>query len=413
MGDAVVTTLLELLSAQGPAAVVPSLDTAAWNRLAREAARHGVAPLVHARLAGARAEGSVPGNVLQTLKVCYVRTGLENLRLLTRLAAVVHRLHAASIGVIVLKGAYLAQSIYRDPALRSMGDADILVRQADLERAAALLRSGGWSETVATAAASVVGGGHQLPTFVLGGAQLELHWAIEDDASPFSIDGDGLWSRAVKTEVGGAAALALSAEDLLLHLCLHTAYGHGWLQFESGLRPLCDIAACLRHFGDRLDWSIVVARARAWRIHPSVWLTLVLVRELLQASVPQHALDRLVPGRGGDRMLVEAAIELVLGHHYRELLDHLPVLGRSWLTKRWHRRPRSAHWRAHALPAAAALAIAYPSLRRASLLPLRYAAHWVELLNDVARLSFGRQGRLLVAQERRRMRVLRWLESAP
>jgi hypothetical protein len=58
------------------------------------------------------------------------------------------------------------------------------------------------------------------------------------------------------------------------------------------------------------------------------------------------------------------------------------------------------------------LAQAYPSLRSGALVPLRYAAHWADLLNDVACLSFGRQGRLMVAQEHSRLRVLRWLESA-
>ncbi len=411
MPGAVIAGLLELLSARDAPAFAPSLDAAGWDALAREAVRHGVAPLVHARLASAGAQWPVPEPVRNALKACHLRTGLENLRLLARLAAVLRGLQAEGVQVIVLKGAYLAQAVYGEPALRSMGDADILVRPADLERATRVLHSAGWREGAATALTSVGGGGHQLPTFVLGGAQVELHWAIEDDTSPFVIDDDGLWQRAVRCEVGGAPALALSAEDLLLHLCLHAAYGHGWLQFESGLRPLCDIAACLRRFEGRIDWPVLVARARAWRVHTSAWLTLTLLRDLLRAGVPQHVLDGLVP-RPVDRALVDTATRLVLGHHYRELVDHLPVLGRSWLTKYWHRLPPPARWRAHALPGPDALATAYPSFRSGALRPLRYAAHWADLLNDVARLSFGRRGRVLVAQERSRMQVLRWLESA-
>jgi hypothetical protein len=323
------------------------------------------------------------------------------------LSDLLRELHVAGIAVVVLKGAYLAQAVYGEPALRSMGDADVLVQRADLARATALMRAGGWRDKVP--GAMTPEHGHQLPTLVLGGAQVELHWAIEDDDSPFAIDSDGLWRRAVRAEIGGAPALALSPEDLLLHLALHAAYGHGWLQFESGLRPLADIVACLKHFGAGLDWDIVVDRARAWGVHPSVWVTLVLVRDLLHADTPPQVLARLAPPRA-DQALVDTATDLVLGHHYRDLAAHLPTLGRSWLTKRWHRLPRAVHWRAHVLPSAETLGKAYPSLRLATLQPLRYAMHCVELLADIARLSFDGQARSLIRLERDRMRVLRWLE---
>src|SRR5262249_7482159 len=158
---------------------------------------------------------------------------------------------------------------------------------------------------------SLGGGGHQLPTYTHGGAMLELHWAIEDDDSPFAIDGEGLWQRAVPARIGGAATQALAPEDLLLPLALHAAYGHGWLQFESGPRRLVDIAACLRHFDGRLDWDVLATRARAWRVHPSAWLALTVAGELLQAQVPAEALERLAPPQAG-RAQVDTAIELVL-----------------------------------------------------------------------------------------------------
>jgi hypothetical protein len=402
--------LLALLRSTGRHGSGPPLCAAEWDALAGQAVRLGVAPLVHARLAQSGADWPVPELVRQSLKARYVRAGLENLRLLARLAALLPQLREAGIEVIVLKGAYLAQSVYGDPALRPMGDADLLVRQADLDRAAALLRADGWRERAAHESTVPGGGGHQLPMFERGGVHLELHWAIEDDASPFSIDGEGLWQRAVPARINGAPTWALSPEDLLLHLCVHAAYGHGWRQFDTGLRPLCDIAACLRRFGDRIDWGVLADRARAWHIHPSVELTLVLVRDLLGAAVPPWVLDRLAPPRI-ERAVVDAATALVLAQHYGDLARHLPVLGRSWLTKRWHRLPAGARWRAHALPSGEALARVYPSLDARMLRPLRYAAHWADLLNDVARVSFGRRGRSLVAQERRRMTVLRWLES--
>ncbi|HXD06600.1 MAG TPA: nucleotidyltransferase family protein [Burkholderiaceae bacterium] len=408
MRGAVDALLLALLAPDDEP--LPSVSAPTWAALPREAVRHGVAPLVHARLQRQPPQ-DVPACVRQALQVCQLRTGLENLRLLATVATLLRQWQSVGIDVIVLKGAYLAQAVYAQPALRSMGDADLLVRPADLDRAREVLRANGWREDTASAETTLGGGGHQLPRFMLGGVTVELHWAIEDEDSPFTIDGDGLWRRAAPALVGGAPTLALAPEDLLLHLALHCAYGHGWMQFESGLRPLADIAACLRKFGDQIDWWVVTERAHAWRVHPSVWLTLTLVRDLLHVGAPDAALDRLAPPHA-DRALVDAAVDLLLGHHYRDLAAQLPVLSRSWLTKRWHRLPRAAHWRAHALPDATALSNAYPSARRAPLAALRFAAHWVDLLSDVVRMSIRREARALAAREHRRARLLQWLERA-
>jgi hypothetical protein len=406
MPNAVNATLLALLSARDEP--VPPLDADGWTTLVREAVRHNVAPLVDARLERGLQQ-TPPDEVRKALKGYRGRTGIENVRLLTQLAGMLLEWRAQGVAVIVLKGAYLARSVYADPALRSMCDADVLVRREDLARARALLCRHGWRENP-NASTTLGGGGHQLPTFQHGAAALELHWAIEDDDSPFAIDSEGLWRRAVPASIGGVKALALSPEDLLLHLALHTAYDHGWLQFQGGLRPLCDIAACLHHFEDQMQWDVLIERAHVWRVHPSVWLTLMLVRDLLHVDIPPAALDMLAPP-GADPALVDTAINLVLDSHYRDVFVQLPVLARSWLNKRWHRLPRLTRWRLLAFPRGHSLVKIYPSLGSRALLPLRYAAHWRDLLNEVTRLPFGRDARSLVARERSRVRMLRWLET--
>ncbi|MER3458636.1 MAG: hypothetical protein C4309_08450, partial [Chloroflexota bacterium] len=53
-------------------------------------------------------------------------------------------LEAASIPAIVLKGPALALTIYPDPALRVIGDLDLLVRREQVEQAMAALHSLGY-----------------------------------------------------------------------------------------------------------------------------------------------------------------------------------------------------------------------------------------------------------------------------
>src|SRR5262245_60354367 len=87
MRTAVDATLLALLSARDEP--VPPLDAEGWTALAREAARHNVAPLVDTRLEQSSRRGQVtpPDSVRQVLKAYRVRTGIENVRLLTQLAS--------------------------------------------------------------------------------------------------------------------------------------------------------------------------------------------------------------------------------------------------------------------------------------------------------------------------------------
>ncbi len=66
-------------------------------------------------------------------------------RLLETLGATVAALHAAGVEVVALKGAVLAFFHYPDPALRPMGDLDLLLKEpGDLSRATEALRRAGW-----------------------------------------------------------------------------------------------------------------------------------------------------------------------------------------------------------------------------------------------------------------------------
>ncbi len=396
--SAPVQVLLDVLA--GRADTPHSLDAAGWETLVAEASRHGVSALAYQALAHG---GYAPRRVVQALEGHYLRNRLRNLRLYGRLAALLDALTAQAIDVIVLKGAFLAQAVYEDAALRPMSDADLLVRHSDLERAARAMRALGWRQSPA-----LPEGGHQLPTFELAGVQIDLHWSIEDDAAPFAIDVAGLWQRAVPARVGRAQALALSAEDLLLHLCLHTAYNHGWLQFDGGLRQLADIAAVVKRYESTLDWSVLAVRAQAWQASRCVWLGLVTARDLLRAGVHDAVLDRLAPSQPHDRW-IQLASRLALGSHYAELARRLPVLGRSWMNKRWCRLPRGGRWHALLLPAQASLRRAYPALDGHP--TLAHVAHWKDLAGEMLRIGVSAEDRALWSFERERRGLVGWLEG--
>jgi hypothetical protein len=62
------------------------------------------------------------------------------------------------------------------------------------------------------------------------------------------------------------------------------------------LRPFCDIAETIHHFGSEIDWATVIERAIARKWQRGVYLTLQLAKEMIEADVPAFVLENLRPG---------------------------------------------------------------------------------------------------------------------
>ena len=127
-------TLTEL-----PATPMPD---SAWQQLLTDVRVHRLTGhLVHALLDGAfpAVDGQVQEAALAHAHAMTSALVLESV--LLDAAAV---LAAAGIQIRVLKGSASAHLDYRDPALRSFGDVDLLVRSNDVDEAVRILRQSGY-----------------------------------------------------------------------------------------------------------------------------------------------------------------------------------------------------------------------------------------------------------------------------
>jgi hypothetical protein len=98
-----------------------------------------------ALVAGARGARTLPAPLSDFLFEEVSRAGARARRLRTTLQETVAALRAAGVEVVALKGAALAFFHYPDPALRPMGDLDLLLRDPrDLARATEALSGAGW-----------------------------------------------------------------------------------------------------------------------------------------------------------------------------------------------------------------------------------------------------------------------------
>src|SRR4029453_11246074 len=55
---------------------------------------------------------------------------------------------------------------------------------------------------------------------------IEIHWGLTPPHLSTTVDLEGIFRRAAPLSIEGESALAMSPEDLLLHLCVHAAGSH-------------------------------------------------------------------------------------------------------------------------------------------------------------------------------------------
>lgn len=233
----------------------------------------------------------------------------RNLQIHGELRQITEKLNQRNIPIIVLKGAYLAHTVYPSASLRTMADCDILIREEDLPTAVEVLNQLDYqtSKPIQLWDKSV---SHHLPPFRKEAVRsdLELHWTIIPPKHPQKIDIADLWERAQPYPVGGANALAFCPEDMLLHIIVHASYHN---LFNQGCRPLVDIARLVEHFDSKqisnktendmdtakrsINWQTVCERSHQWNCAKGTYLMLYLTKTLLNANIPTHILETLKP----------------------------------------------------------------------------------------------------------------------
>ena len=274
---------------------IKDISDSDWDGFVQESIRQRIGGLLYQRLKSLPPDNGIPSRVIQELRQQYFDTALRNMQLFHELHKVLEALQESDVSVIVLKGAYLAQGVYGNIALRSMGDVDILVRKEDFAKAEQMLLDRGYSfdEQYGERDWYLNNHYHLLYRRPENGVNIELHWDITSPSSPFEIDVERLWERAQLVTIAGAQVLVFSAEDLILYLCLHLSYHHTFEYFA--MRSLYDVNEILLYYCDNFDWWQLQELARKWSATNSAFLTLYLARELLGATVPEAVLKDLEP----------------------------------------------------------------------------------------------------------------------
>lgn len=261
-----------------------------WSILSRLIEGERIGPLLH-RLW--RDEPAVPAEIKNRLRQSYLLTGHRNLILLRELEPTIAALEAAGVAVIVLKGAALAEIVYRNIAVRPLMDVDLLMRREQLGIALPALSAAGFAPTKAeTRAGSTAAYENELllikPAAIA--IPIEIHWSLFD--SPYYQERlrlEHCWRNAVDFRLGNRTAKMLDPISQILHLCGHLVLHHGGedLLWEN------DIAEYLGIYGPTLDWEQLLEQAREWELVLPVQQLLVPLAAREPGKIPPAVLEEL------------------------------------------------------------------------------------------------------------------------
>ena len=264
-----------------------------WEKLFDVACQLGVGPLLYVRLGELGLRDKVPVDVARRIKEECFSSQARNMKVYAELKTVLTALTGEGLSVVVLKGAALAELVYRHIGLRTMADVDLLVEKENLDKAGAILeRLGFLSNEGYRDKEWYREHHHHIVPYVSsnGSMAIEIHWHIIERTGLMDLPIDQLWARAQSVRIASVPCLALSVEHMLLHVALHLSSPN---RFLGQLRGLYDVAELLRRFGHELNWAELLRVAALADAHNYLYVVLCLVRDALGAPVPVEVLKQL------------------------------------------------------------------------------------------------------------------------
>ena len=252
-----------------------------WDELLEEAREHSVTSLIYPSINKSNIINSLDKDKLNSLKEQIFYSNINQVKHIKQTVAILKELRMRNIDAIVLKG-LVVRSLYPNPDLRTMSDADIIVHREDLSKLTEVLLSMNYVKTKH----EDEHGTHIV--FNKLNSCIEVHWTLlnEDFFKGDKLFEQNLWNNTMKIEIGDTEALSLSWEDLAVHLCIHMASHFSHKGF--GVRQLCDLVLVVEKKYDEINWVSFNEKIRACKIEKFTAAIFNVCRKLFNMNIPQE-----------------------------------------------------------------------------------------------------------------------------
>lgn len=248
-----------------------------WESLGELAEMEGVSGFLYHHLKNLGLVRVLPNSFTETIENTYHQTRQRTRAIAAEARALSARLEEAGIPVVALQGLSLL-SVYGDPGLRQLGDADLMVKPGHKQRLKRLL----WEI------------GYQMPAFMYpdllckDGIWIDISTHIlklervQSRGYLFPEDLTPMWERAIPFSDQSDGLLLLDPYDNFIALAAH-ALKHSY----SRLIWLSDLHESLLQWTAKPNgWEAMVDRARFWGQESVVLYALILMESIFELKVP-------------------------------------------------------------------------------------------------------------------------------
>ena len=277
-----------------------------WVRLAKILTHNRMAVLAAPTLE--RADASIPVEAQKLLLDQTEKYKRAASKLSEALITYLKAAEARDMPTIVLKGLWLCEKIYHNPAMRPGGDIDILVHRDQVDACLALLSEQGIGEFWPNLLKDEYFTKHHLqqqrcsPDLF---TWFEIHWAFDHPYTLLTVNYENIFERAQRAQLLGASLQEMSLPDLLLSLAIHLVKHAVYLPSlvkradlpriilaDGMLMYYLDIAEVLK-LHPEIDWDLTVQLARDWGAVDILGAVLQTCQQYFDAPIPDHILSAL------------------------------------------------------------------------------------------------------------------------
>ena len=259
-----------------------------WDFAVDVLIERAVAPLFYKKLPLLSNRSLIPSRCKDKLTQVYYLTLSRGIVHYEVMSLVTKLLQENRIDFLVLKGAYLAEKLYKDIALRQFSDLDLLIKEEDGEKAQRVLTNAGFqpeNHSMAQFLRDNLGFEHYAP-LVYQGVSVELHIRLNHPGEKFEILTNKVFENAEITHIKGTEIKVPDKYDVLIHTCvhLHKHFNEGQVQFTS----FNDIVNLLHLEWNEADWKTLIERCNKYKCKSFVFKYLGIVSEYYKVLLPDE-----------------------------------------------------------------------------------------------------------------------------
>lgn len=247
-----------------------------WEDIINISREHKVEALVYSAISNEIKE-IIPEELLKLWKKEVFLSGVTQQNHMKDIEQLLYSFNKEDIDVLVLKGLVI-RDLYPTPTLRTMSDADIVVKETYLENSHKIMINNNYIEYKKTVNDYLFMKNGCLP--------IELHWNLADEHffKQISKFEEEMWSNVENVSIGSAVAKTMSLEDLAIFQCIHMAKHIVYRGF--GIRHLVDFTLLVNKKRNEINWTKVMDRCKKYGIYKFVLKVMLACNTLFEMPIP-------------------------------------------------------------------------------------------------------------------------------